>query len=397
MVKKKISKSEFNKLIADCSNDIIIEGIKNNKNSSNHKFSTEKKYEDSFKDDIIKFGKQFTAAKKKSIDVIGFHDENNDGMFGAAIAWHYLVDENNKDVTMIPLKPTYGGGFMKRFQYKINLMKDKVVLLIDLSLDNETIEHLTEVTKELIIIDDHKETTTVIDKNVFIGQDHAAIAYVWKFFYPNKNVPTIIQYIDDSDRKLFLPYLDYSTLVTTIIGIRYTHSKSPYTMSKKKRSKKDEDSLWKELYEIINNSKHNFWKIAGQYVHETIEALKYQIAVNAQVRNFQGYKVGILNFNAPALMKRVGRQIITNFKSRGQYIDFVVLWGFEYTSNAYNIQLVEDHQNRPPKYNLPQMAKKLGKIGGHYKGGGGSRWVGHFYWPHNREHDIWELFSKKFI
>ena len=398
MAKKKISKSDFNKLIANCSSDIIIENNKkNNKNTSNHKFSTEEKYEDSFKEDIIKFSKQFTAVKKKSIDVIGFHDENNDGMFGAAIAWHYLVDENNKDVMMIPLKPAYGAGFIDRYRNKINLMRDKVVLILDLSFNDATINHLMEITKELIIIDDHHETTTIINKNVFIGKNHGSIAYVWKFFYSTKKVPTIIQYIDNSDRKLYIPYLDNATLVTTLIGFRYTHSKSSHISYRKTKRKKGENSLWEELYEIIDNSKHNFWKIAGKYVDETIEALKYQIAVNAQIRKFQGYTVGILNFNAPALNKRVGRQIITNFKAKNQHIDFVVLWGYEYTSNGYNINLIEDHSNYPPKYNLPQMANKLGKIGGHNKGGGGSKHVGHFYWPRNHQHDIWELFDKKFI
>ena len=43
------------------------------------------------------------------------------------------------------------------------------------------------------------------------------------------------------------------------------------------------------------------------------------------------------------------------------------------------------------------MAAKLGKIGGHTRGGGGSKYIGNFYWPRKPGMDIWDLFSKKYI
>ena len=74
-------------------------------------------------------------------------------------------------------------------------------------------------------------------------------------------------------------------------------------------------------------------------------------------------------------------------------IHFAVLWGYEYTSQAYKIFLSEKHFGSP-KYNLKNIAETLGKIGGHRRGGGGSRYVGNFYWPKDKKHDIWELFTK---
>jgi hypothetical protein len=106
--------------------------------------------------------------------------------------------------------------------------------------------------------------------------------------------------------------------------------------------------------------------------------------------------VGVLNFNSPALSKPVCRQIITNFRNKGIPIDFVVLWGYEYTSNGYRIQLMDDHSNSA-KIDLSNIARQLGKIGGHPKGGGGHFHDGNFYWPHNNQHDIWELFNKNFL
>ena len=132
-------------------------------------------------------------------------------------------------------------------------------------------------------------------------------------------------------------------------------------------------------------------------MQEVQENLKEQIARNAQIRNFQGFKVGVLNFNAPGLSKRVGRQIISNMKKRGQHIDFAVLWGYEYTYNvqAYRVQIIDDHQQT--RIYMERLAKVLGKKGGHRKGGGGHPHAGNFYWPHKKNQDIWDLFTKNYL
>ena len=93
----------------------------------------------------------------------------------------------------------------------------------------------------------------------------------------------------------------------------------------------------------------------------------------------------------------MGRQIVTNAQNRGENIDFSVIWGWECGPQAYRIQMIEDHENKPPKYNLPQLAAKLAKIGGDSRGGGGSKHLGNFYWPRKGGKDIWDLFTKKYI
>jgi len=92
----------------------------------------------------------------------------------------------------------------------------------------------------------------------------------------------------------------------------------------------------------------------------------------------------------------VARQMLTNAQKAGDNIHFAVLWGYEYTSNAYRVQLVEFHSGKP-KYNLPNIASKLGNIGKTGKGGGGDKFVGNFYWPHSKDNDIWDLFSKNYL
>ena len=162
-----------------------------------------------------------------------------------------------------------------------------------------------------------------------------------------------------------------------------------------KNRKHNPEEILKKLSNIFKNNDPIFWSLIGKYMQELMNDIKDQIAINAKTAQFQGYKVGILNYNAPGSTKQVGRQIITNFKHRNEHIDFALLWGYEYTANAYNVTIIDDH--RQTKINLPEIAYKLGKIGGHPKAGGGHGHVGHFYWPKNNQHDIWELFEKKLI
>ena len=130
----------------------------------------------------------------------------------------------------------------------------------------------------------------------------------------------------------------------------------------------------------------NFDKILNR------ENIKEQIARNAVIKTFQGYKVGVLNFSDPVLTKRIGRQICSNF---GDKIDFALLWAYEHNKNLYRIQIIDDHKQK--KINLGNIARKMGEIGGTNKKGGGHEHVGNFYWPNTKNKTIWDIFDKKYI
>jgi len=106
--------------------------------------------------------------------------------------------------------------------------------------------------------------------------------------------------------------------------------------------------------------------------------IKEQVASNAVKKMFQGHPVYVLNYNDPVLNKMVARQMQSNAENKKDNIHFVVLWGFEYTANAYRIFLSEKHTGGTPKHNLPMIASKLGDIGGVKRGGGGSKFIGNF-------------------
>lgn len=379
-INKKNVNIDFNKILY---NSIKDKNLKIKKNSDNNKISYNL-YENSF-DDINIFRKSFTKKEINDIDVIIYHDENNDGMFSASIAYHYLNENNpNKNIELIPEKPG-------KFTFKDKII-NKNILVLDLSLNKDYLNEILKVVKNYIVIDDHSETL-LNDKRIFNGYNHGACGYTWKFFYPKLNVPNAVLYIDNSDGKLFLPFIpsSYSTLYAQSLGIEFTHSKSKEIMMKKKSGQ-----FFIELWDLINNNqKFNYYIILGYYYDKHKENLKEQIAINARQAVFQGYNVGVLNFNSPELTKPVARQIITNFRNQGKNIDFAVCWGYEYTANAYRIQLIDDHKQTRIKMN--EIAQKLGQIGGTKKKGGGHPHVGNFYWAKTHNRDIWDLFTKKYI
>ena len=325
-----------------------------------------------------------TATVRKSIDVIVFNNGNNDGTFSAAIAYNYLK-EAKKQPKLVPVRP---GIFNIRKFY--NELKDKVILIVDLSFSAEEYEEIKKQAqvKTLISIDDHENT---YDSNtVFIGNGtFSACVYTWKTFYPTKKVPLMVKYAGEGDNQKYPDFLPLTKVVLTPLNYRYT--RSPY----KKREQWISGEILEEIWEIITNQNNKLWIVIGKYMNEVQENIKEQIAKNAQIRNFQGYKVGVLNYNDPVLTKRIGRQIISNMQNRGQHIDFAVMWGWEYTSNAYKIQINDDHKQT--KINMGRMAQVLAKIGGHHKGGHGKPHTGNFYWPHTHDKDIWDLFSKNYL
>ena len=365
-------------------------------NKSNNKEFKEdiEKYQNSF-DDIIRFSKKITLAKKKSLNCIIYHAENSDGVMSANIVIKYLTEHKTVDnVIIIPAKPSSGTGFMnKRLEKYENQIKGRNVIILDLQYNKENLNYIKSLAKDVIVIDDHMIGQNQInnqDEKHFIGDNsHATVAYTWKFFYPKEDVPLYAQIIDNDDRKLQLPHLSKYRNISSFYNYRIFHN--PYLQ--KYGIKFDKISDFEHLDHVISDEYKNISNIIGHYYDELANNIKDQVARNARFAYFEGHPVYVLNYNDPVLARMVARQMLTNAKAKGDHIDFAVLWGYEYTNQCYRVQLAEFHSGKP-KYNLPQMAKKLGNIGGMGKGGGGATYVGNFYWPRGGGKDIWDLFTK---
>lgn len=390
-------KNKFNKVLYDCllNKNLFIEDEEEVNLLESHK-KEEEEYQLSFSN-ILEFEKKVPEKIKKGIDVI-VYNENNDGFLSAYIVWQYLVVQNKKtNFKILITKPSSSKNEVSFYIKKMEEdLKGKNVIFVDLSYDNITLNYLKEICSSVIILEDHKkEDQELIDeKNNFysyIGSSHGSCAYVWKFFNPNELVPLMVIYTDSKDRSLKLGFIKYSNFFTQSIGFRFVHNKEI------PRDKKVSvlGGTFEEFNEHFQAQDVNFWIFIGKYMSEVSSNEAGQIAANAHIADFQGYKVGVLNFDAPNLAKNVGRQIIQKFKKENNPVDFAVTWGYQYTQKAYRVQLFEEETGMP-KYNLPELSQKLGRIGGTKHAGFGSRFIGTFFWPNEKDKNIWTLFSKKY-
>jgi len=392
-------KSKMNQNISTCLKDCKL--FQNNdvkmKDLDKLAYKNEEAYQKSF-DDIIKFSKSVPDEDKKEITACIYNASNDDGLFSAWCFYKFL-DANaiaNDSIAFIPLSAASGNKANWHLEKQLDLMSNRNVIICDIAYSLPNLEMIASVVKKIYIIDDHPRSNSELKNlnslnklkgNWFIGDDkHSAVAYTWKFFFPEEPVPVIVQYIDNDDRKLNLPFIFYDRAFKTYTSFRITHS--PYI------PKYTTTDSFRKLDEQIKNVDKNFMLTVGHYYDELVNNIKDQVARNARLQYFQGHPVYVLNYNDPVLYKMVARQMITNAEKRGDKIDFAVLWGWEYTSNAYKIFLSEKHTGQLPKFNLGKMAQDLAKKGGHPMGGKGTKYIGNFYWPHNNKHDIWDLFSK---
>ncbi len=382
---KKSGKVDFDRVLDEClkDRDIFTTMNKNEKKRKNQE------YQDSF-GEIEAFRKSLTKADIDNVDTIVYHDENNDGVFAAVSAYHYYSTTypNRVDqISLVPMKPQAGTTYVNpRDQEKL---RGKNILILDLDFHPQYIENVKKISNSLLIIDDHSHKNVVKGEKIFVGTNHAACANTFKFYYPKEEVPSVIKMVDISDSKIGLgEYSNYMNHLTCFLGYRYTHNKT---------MRKDPKNMINELWKLVHNLNINTALFIGHYMDEVQNNLKDQIAINAKPTKFQGYDVAVLSINMPGLKKQIGRQMLTNFQRMGLKVDFAVLWGWEYTSNSYDITLIDDHRPES-KIDLGDIARKLGKIGGHPRGGNGHFHQSHFNWPRiPGKQDIWDLFSKKYI
>jgi len=191
-------------------------------------------------------------------------------------------------------------------------------------------------------------------------------------------------YIDNNDRKLQLPFINSTIYRYKTVYNNFKIIHSPY-LNIKFTSNADFKKL-EELLHVSNEYKY----LVGKLYDEVCNNIKTQVAVNAVKKTFCGYPVYILNYNDPVLYKMVSREMFTLAERNGDTIDFAVLYGWEFTSNAYKIFVSEKHSGIP-KYTkeLYNILNKYGKFT--RKSGKMTQYILNFYYPHDKNHDIWDL------
>ena len=318
-----------------------------------------------------------------------FHAANEDGLMAAYYTYKYF--ENKKELLFIPTKPSSSYDKLNyRIQKFDSALKNKNLIILDLSFGKANYDYLSKICKSIIIIDDHMKENNILKKyhnmNYFVGDDkHCASVYTFKFFNPKINVPLNLIYIDNNDRKLQLPFINHKlyTYIRTYNNFKIVHS--PYLNI---NFTKNEDFL--KMEELLNSS-YEYKLLVGKLYDEVSNNIKLQVTMNARKKTFCGHPVYILNYNDPVIYKMVSREMFSLAERKGDNIDFAVLYGYEFTSDAYKIFVSEKHTGRPPRFthDLNNILHKYGKYT--FKGGIVSKYVLNFYYPHNDKYDIWDL------
>jgi hypothetical protein len=376
---------KLTKCIEKCN---LFENKKNIKDTKRGFFKTEKEYQDSF-DDILSFSKSIPTKQKNDIDLVMYHSDNEDGLMSAY--YTYRNFQNKKEIIFIPTKPSSSNSVLNyRLKKHDNILKDKNLIILDLSFGKANYDYLSKLCKNIIIIDDHPRKNNILSKynniNYFIGDDkHCASVYTYKFFNPKKKIPEDLIYVDNNDRKLQLPFVNNSIYryVTVYNNFKVIHS--PYL------PKFTKNGDFKKLDDLIFNVSLNYKCLVGKLYDEVCNNIKLQVAQNAVKRRFCGQNVYILNYNDPVLYKMVSREMFTVAERKKDSIDFVVIYGYEFTSNGYKILVSEKHTGKPPKHTkiLYEILNKYGKF--HPKGGKITQYILNFYYPHNKDYDIWDM------
>lgn len=336
-------------------------------------YKTEEEYEASMKSSI-EFSNKYTKKQKESFDTLIYH-HNSDGIMSAYIAWDYITDggTNGVKLSLISLKPDKNSKDISTYITKIeHLIKDKKVFMVDLSYNKKTMEHIKNITKEFVSIDNHRNpeiqgkldyayiTDDRFDEMGTLKSSHGACAAVWKFFYPTEPVPYVIQSIDSSDVKLYLSYLPDPDAIIMAMNVQFVkNQKKNYHIHK--------EQLFIDVHTFITKGSDiqnlNFLTIVGQIMNRYAENMKNEIARQAQPGKFIGkgktYNVYILNYAQPGLLKRVGKNIAENHREA----DFAVIWFYDFGKKQFEINLISSHRSGDKKVDIKKIASDFGGFG----------------------------------
>jgi uncharacterized protein len=288
--------------------------------------------------------------KLNEINFVIFHKNCPDG-FGSAWIVNKFLKKN------IEYK-----GIPASFDYeKISkFIKDKNLLILDLSFSSNDLKKIKKITKNFLLIDHHLTYYDEINnnKNVELDKTHSAIYLTWKKFFPNQKVPLFIKYIEDNDIRSN-KYKETEAFKTAL-PIKY-----PF----KNQTNFD---LWNNLLKEKNVK--DLINIGNKY----LEYKNYLLDINTfhlgkiykiKDKEFNKYSIILINKTVTGL----NSDLADLFLKKNPKIDIVILWTLISNNNEEQNSLIL----RTLKENID--LSKLAKI---YDGGGHSK-AAHFFYKKN--------------
>jgi oligoribonuclease NrnB/cAMP/cGMP phosphodiesterase (DHH superfamily) len=124
--------------------------------------------------------------------VIIYHKNCPDGFAAAWVANRYFAN------TASYIPASYGDPIPENIE-------GKEVYVLDFSYDAERLSSLEAKAKRLVVIDHHKgaEAHVKATKEHVFDLHHSGAYLTWRYFYPNVEIPTFIEYLSDGDINIY--------------------------------------------------------------------------------------------------------------------------------------------------------------------------------------------------
>lgn len=284
---------------------------------------------------------------KTPFDFVIYHRDCDDGYASAWAAWTVLKDKAHYHAA----QPS------DKF---VNGYENKHVLMVDVTYISDTLmDSIRRKAKSFCIIDHHPHALESLDshKNKILANthDHSAAYLVWKFFYPEKTVPSFILYIEDNDIKG--NKYKYGRYFSTALPIDYKKDPKNFEVWNKLLDKK-------ELVNVIRSGKN-----ISRYKEDLINR-----NLHGTIAKFKGHRVIVHNFATVGLNSDVANMLAKKFENEAE---FAIVWMYQHNKSIYGVTMrsIKDGAD------LHTLAKEYG--------GGGHKRAAFFYYKGNI-HDLFQ-------
>lgn len=283
---------------------------------------------------------EFEKLLPTEINIVGYHKNCNDGFSSRCVVEYY--NKINNIETKIKYYPiSYG--------YTPPNVTGKNVLLCDISFKKDVMLSMIEKANTLLIIDHHKSAeknlADIEDKYKIFDMNHCGAVLTWKYFFPNREVPLLLKYVEDRDiwtKKMANTDAFNSWFVT--VEKTYDNYVKYF----------DDDKLLLEMIERYGKP----YQALNKY---NIEKLSVYLVPKFMKIRGKFYFVGTLNSNV--LKSDLGNYVFNNFP----YIDFSTIYSIGDHSDYTYFSLRSTNKH----VDVSKIAFSLGG-GGHRNASGAS-------------------------
>lgn len=256
--------------------------------------------------------------------IILYHANCPDGFGGAWAAWKKFGERAEYIGVNYHDPPPYG-------------MDSKEVFIIDFAYSQQETEELLRKTKSLAVIDHHitaKEIVEAVPNHLF-DINHSGAVLAWKYFFPEKEVPLFLRYIEAGDLWKFEDVPDSKAFFALSATLPYSFQ--------------EWDMLVKDFED---KEKRQKYLEKGRDILQYQEKLIEELMLSGEEAVFEGYSALVVN--SPVLASQLGNAIV----QKGY--DVAIIWQ-HVKDDLVKVSLRSDKNSN---VHVGELAKKYGG-GGH--------------------------------